>query len=107
MFTLPHELNALVMGNRKLLLDLLMRSTQHALMKLSQDEKWLGRKLLKLSPLRASVKLPAQVLLSEHYGRDITLCTKCKKGHMLVIGQVFAGQIRDGPEEIIQRWKKR
>ena len=64
------------------------------------------RKQLKLSPLRASVKLSAQVLLSEHYGRDITLCTKCKKGHMLVIAQVFAGQIRDGPEEIIQRWKK-
>ena len=41
-FTLPHELNSIVMGNRKSLLDLLMRSSQHALMKLSWDEKWLG-----------------------------------------------------------------
>ena len=62
------------------------------------------RKQLKLSPLRPSIKQPAQVLLSEHYGRDITLCMKCKMGHMIVIAQVFAGQIRDGPEEIIKRW---
>ena len=64
------------------------------------------RKQMKLSPLRPSVKQTAQVLLSEQYGNDITLCKKCKQGHMVVVASIFAGQIRDGPEEIIQRWKK-
>ena len=64
------------------------------------------RKQLKLSPLRPSVKHTAQVLLSEHYGNDITLCKKCKQGHMVVIASVFAGQIRDGPFENIDKWKK-
>ena len=64
------------------------------------------RKQLKLSPLRPSVKHTAQVLLSEHYGNDITLCKKCKQGHMVVIASVFAGQIRDGPLENTDQWKK-
>lgn len=41
-FTLPHELNPLVMGNRKLLFKLLFDSASYCLLKLCNDPKWLG-----------------------------------------------------------------
>lgn len=41
-FTLPHELNALVMGNRTKLFKLLFDSASYCLLKLCKDHKWLG-----------------------------------------------------------------
>jgi hypothetical protein len=41
-FTVPHELNSLTMGNRKLMFDLLFEASSYTLLKLSKDEKWLG-----------------------------------------------------------------
>lgn len=41
-FTLPHELNPLIMGNRKLLFDLLFQASAHTLLTLGKDEKYLG-----------------------------------------------------------------
>ena len=41
-FTLPHELNALVMGNRVKLFKLLFDSASHCLLTLGRDPKWLG-----------------------------------------------------------------
>jgi len=41
-FTMPHELNAVVMGNRKLLFKLLFDSAAYCLLKLCNDKKWLG-----------------------------------------------------------------
>lgn len=41
-FTIPHELNAAVMGNRKALFKLLFDSASYCLLKLCKDPKWLG-----------------------------------------------------------------
>ena len=41
-FTVPHELNALTMGNRKLMFDLLFEASSYTILKLSKDEQWLG-----------------------------------------------------------------
>lgn len=41
-FTMPHELNAVCMGNRKLIFNLLMDSSWYTLQKFSADEKWMG-----------------------------------------------------------------
>lgn len=41
-FTLPHELNAIIMGNRKELFDLLFEASAYTLKKFAQDEKYLG-----------------------------------------------------------------
>jgi len=41
-FTLPHELNGLVMGNRRVLFKLLFDSAAHCLLTLCNDPKWLG-----------------------------------------------------------------
>lgn len=41
-FTLPHELNALVMSNRTVLFKLLFDSAVHCLLTLSHDPRWLG-----------------------------------------------------------------
>lgn len=41
-FTLPYELNTLVMGNRKALFKLLFDSASYCLLKLCKDPKWLG-----------------------------------------------------------------
>jgi len=41
-FTLPHELNGLIMGNRKVLFDLLFQASAHTLLTLGKDEKYLG-----------------------------------------------------------------
>src|SRR5699024_230725 len=41
-FTLPHELNGLIMGNRRELFSLLFESASYTLLKLGKDKKWLG-----------------------------------------------------------------
>jgi len=41
-FTIPHQLNSLVMGNRKELFDLLFNSASYTLLKFAGDEKYLG-----------------------------------------------------------------
>lgn len=41
-FTIPHELNPLVMGNRSTLFKLLFDSASYCLLKLCKDTKWLG-----------------------------------------------------------------
>jgi len=41
-FTLPHELNAVIMGNRKAMFKLLFDASSYTLLKLSSDEQWLG-----------------------------------------------------------------
>lgn len=41
-FTLPHELNPLVMGNRIVLFNLLFDSASYCLLKLCKDPQWLG-----------------------------------------------------------------
>ncbi len=41
-FTVPHELNALTMGNRKLMFDLLFEAGSYTLLSLAKDPKWLG-----------------------------------------------------------------
>lgn len=41
-FTIPHELNGLIMGNRKLLFDLLFEASSYTLLTLAKDGQWLG-----------------------------------------------------------------
>jgi hypothetical protein len=41
-FTMPHELNALTMGNRKAIFDLLFEASSYTLLMLANDPKWLG-----------------------------------------------------------------
>lgn len=41
-FTLPHELNSLTMGNRKSMYDLLLKASSYTILTLTRDEKWLG-----------------------------------------------------------------
>lgn len=41
-FTLPHELNALILGNRKPLLNLLFEASAQTLLAFSKDQKYLG-----------------------------------------------------------------
>ena len=41
-FTLPHELNSLIMGNRSAMFKLLFDASSYTLLKLARDEKWLG-----------------------------------------------------------------
>jgi len=41
-FTIPHELNSLVLHNQKLLYSLLLRAASHTLMELAGDPKYLG-----------------------------------------------------------------
>ena len=41
-FTVPHELNSLTMGNRKAMFDLLFEASSYTLLQLAKDEKWLG-----------------------------------------------------------------
>ena len=41
-FTLPHEFNSIMMGNRKVLFKLLFDSASYTLLKLAKDKQWLG-----------------------------------------------------------------
>jgi hypothetical protein len=44
-FTLPHQLSALILGNRKLLYNLLFSAASETLLELGGDEKYLGAKI--------------------------------------------------------------
>jgi hypothetical protein len=41
-FTVPHELNSVTMGNRKVMFDLLFEASSYTLLTLAKDSKWLG-----------------------------------------------------------------
>jgi hypothetical protein len=41
-FTVPHELNSLIMGNRKILFKLMFDTSAYTLLKFSEDEKYIG-----------------------------------------------------------------
>lgn len=41
-FTLPHELNSLIMGNRKVLFKLLFEASSQTILTLAKDPQWLG-----------------------------------------------------------------
>jgi len=41
-FTLPHEFNSIIMGNRKVLFRLLFEASSYTLLKLAKDPQWLG-----------------------------------------------------------------
>ena len=41
-FTVPHELNGLTLGNRKAMFDLLFEASSYTLLTLAKDPKWLG-----------------------------------------------------------------
>ena len=41
-FTVPHQLNSLIMGNRKAMFDLLFNAASYTLLKFAGNEKWLG-----------------------------------------------------------------
>lgn len=43
------------------------------------------RELLKLSPLKAAIKIPVQQRLLEKYGTDISKCPTCKEGELEII----------------------
>ncbi|CAN5205731.1 hypothetical protein BH11BAC5_BH11BAC5_13460 [soil metagenome] len=43
------------------------------------------RKQLKLQPLPPKVQIPVTVCMLEKYGKDITLCPKCKTGKLMLI----------------------
>jgi hypothetical protein len=43
------------------------------------------RKQLKLQPLPPKVQIPVTVRMLEKYGKDITLCPKCKTGKLMLI----------------------
>ena len=43
------------------------------------------RKQLKLSPLPPRVQVPVSIRMLEKYGKDITLCPKCKSGKLMLI----------------------
>jgi hypothetical protein len=43
------------------------------------------RKQLRLQPLPPKVQVPVAVRMLEKYGKDITLCTKCKTGRLVLI----------------------
>ncbi len=57
-FTLPHELNPLVMGNRKVLFDLLFEAASYTLLRFSEDEKFIGAKPGIIAVLHTWVYIP-------------------------------------------------
>ena len=49
------------------------------------------RKQLKLSPLLPRVQVPVITRMLEKYGKDITLCPKCKSGKLMLIHIDYGG----------------
>ncbi|MGI8601267.1 MAG: hypothetical protein ACR2KB_18575, partial [Chitinophagaceae bacterium] len=43
------------------------------------------RQQLKLQPLPSKVQVPVRVRMLEQYGKDITLCPKCKTGKLVLM----------------------
>ena len=50
------------------------------------------RKQLKLAPLPPKVQVPVSVRMLEKYGKDITLCPKCNRGKLMLIGIDYGSQ---------------
>lgn len=50
-FTLPHQLNSIVMGNRKVMFHLLFEASSYTLLKFGRDQKYLGAQLGVISVL--------------------------------------------------------
>jgi hypothetical protein len=53
------------------------------------------RQQLKLQPLPPKVQVPVRVRMLERYGKDITLCPKCKTGKLVLI-HISYGRQREG-----------
>lgn len=51
------------------------------------------RKQMKLHALPPKISVPVAVRMLEQYGRDITLCPKCKTGHLQLIAIVYPKEI--------------
>ena len=49
------------------------------------------RKALKLTPLKAVVRIPASQRMLEKYGKDFTVCRCCKIGKMEIVYTFRAG----------------
>ena len=54
------------------------------------------RKQLKLQPLPPKVQVPVRVRMLEKYGKDITLCTTCNRGKLVLIGTAYAKPYSNG-----------
>ena len=52
-FTLPHQLGGIIMGNRKALFDLLFQAASYTLLKLGRDEQYLGAQLAMIAVLHS------------------------------------------------------
>ena len=57
------------------------------------------RNQLKLSPLPPKVQVPVTVRMLETYGKDITLCPKCKHGKLMLIHIDYGGYSRSIPQQ--------
>ena len=55
------------------------------------------RKQLKLQPLPPKVQIPVTVRMLEKYGKDITLCPKCKEGKLMLIHIDYGGCSKPAP----------
>ena len=62
-FTLPHELSALVLQNKRLLYDLLFRTSAASLLELARDPKHLGADIgfLRVEEVLSNFRLPLAV----------------------------------------------
>lgn len=56
------------------------------------------RKQLKLQPLQPKVQIPVTVRMLEKYGKDITLCPKCKTGKLMLVHIDYGGCSRPAPQ---------
>lgn len=50
------------------------------------------REQLKIGPLPIKVQVPVSQRMLEKYGKDITLCPKCNRGKLVLIGTTFPNQ---------------
>lgn len=64
-FTIPHELNSMVLGNRKQMFNLLFEASSYTLLKLAKDERWLGATSGIISILHTLAPLDAKFNKSE------------------------------------------
>ncbi|MEJ7683665.1 MAG: hypothetical protein WKG06_38565 [Segetibacter sp.] len=63
-FTMPHQLNSLVMGNRKAMFTLLFDAASYALLKFAKDEKYLAAQ-------------PGIIAVLAHVGSAVKLSSAC------------------------------
>jgi len=104
-FTLPHQLSALVLGNRRLLYTLLMRSAAQTLLEVAADPKHLGARLGALLVLHTwGQQLEHHphvhaVVPGGGLSPDGTRWLTCRPNFLLpvkVLGQVFRGKYLEG-----------